>query len=186
MFGFTGSFEHNLDSKNRLFVPAKFREKLGDSFVIRVKPSRHPHIECFTEDEFEKRVERELSQATDEYTREKLLFASRSNANVVSVDSQGRISVNATILKYSCIEKTVRKLLFKGIRFCGLGKIRIQNHKIICIAQFRESASVSLSGCCFTHLTAPPVPVSERQARKLPACTAPRSARCRARRQHFP
>lgn len=106
MFGFTGSFEHNLDSKNRLFVPAKFRERLGDSFVIRVKPSRHPHIECFTEEEFEKRVERELSRASDEYTREKLLFASRSNANVVTVDSQGRISVNATILKYSGLEKT--------------------------------------------------------------------------------
>ena len=57
-------------------------------------------------EEFEKRVERELSHASDEYTREKLLFASRSNANVVTVDSQGRISVNATILKYSCLEKT--------------------------------------------------------------------------------
>ena len=30
----TGKYEHNLDSKNRLFVPAKHREILGESFMI--------------------------------------------------------------------------------------------------------------------------------------------------------
>ena len=31
---FTGEFEHNVDSKNRIFVPAKFREELGESFIV--------------------------------------------------------------------------------------------------------------------------------------------------------
>ncbi len=31
---FTGEFEHSVDSKNRIFVPAKFREELGESFMV--------------------------------------------------------------------------------------------------------------------------------------------------------
>ena len=29
-----GEFEHNIDAKGRLFIPAKLREKLGGSFII--------------------------------------------------------------------------------------------------------------------------------------------------------
>ncbi|MCM1544704.1 MAG: hypothetical protein NC110_05325 [Ruminococcus sp.] len=105
MGGFTGSYEHNLDSKNRVFVPAKFRDMLGESFVIRVKPSRYPHVECFTEQAFEEKVKAEVAPFTDESMRERMLFASRSNASVVTVDSQGRICITSKILKYSKIEK---------------------------------------------------------------------------------
>lgn len=31
---FLGQYEHGLDDKGRLFMPAKFREKLGSSFVV--------------------------------------------------------------------------------------------------------------------------------------------------------
>ena len=31
---FLGEFKHNLDAKKRLFIPAKFREELGETFVI--------------------------------------------------------------------------------------------------------------------------------------------------------
>ena len=29
-----GEFNHNLDTKKRLFIPAKFRDELGETFVI--------------------------------------------------------------------------------------------------------------------------------------------------------
>ncbi|MDC9201510.1 division/cell wall cluster transcriptional repressor MraZ, partial [Clostridioides difficile] len=31
---FMGEYQHNIDIKGRLIVPAKFRELLGDNFVI--------------------------------------------------------------------------------------------------------------------------------------------------------
>jgi MraZ protein len=36
-----GRFEHSLDDKGRVIVPQKFREKLGDEFVLTIGPSRH-------------------------------------------------------------------------------------------------------------------------------------------------
>ena len=30
----TGTYQHNLDAKGRVFMPAKFREKLGESFLV--------------------------------------------------------------------------------------------------------------------------------------------------------
>lgn len=113
MLDLTGNYEHNLDSKNRLFVPVKFREKLGDKFIIRVKPSSHPHIDCFREEDFPGVVEREVSSAYDEYSYERKLFAARSNATTAVVDSQGRITINSTLLKYAKIEKVGR--------FIGMG-----------------------------------------------------------------
>lgn len=31
---FMGEYSHNVDAKGRLIVPAKFREQLGDQFVV--------------------------------------------------------------------------------------------------------------------------------------------------------
>ena len=34
MVVFSGEFKHTLDSKNRVFIPAKLREQLGENFMI--------------------------------------------------------------------------------------------------------------------------------------------------------
>ena len=34
MRGMTGTYEHNIDAKGRLFIPAKLREELGSSFHL--------------------------------------------------------------------------------------------------------------------------------------------------------
>lgn len=31
---FMGEYQHNIDAKGRLIIPAKFRQELGDKFVV--------------------------------------------------------------------------------------------------------------------------------------------------------
>ncbi len=31
---FIGTYQHNIDAKGRVIIPAKFREELGDSFYV--------------------------------------------------------------------------------------------------------------------------------------------------------
>ena len=47
---FVGSYTHSLDSKKRVFVPAKFREDLGDKFFITRKLDTY--LSIYTEEEW--------------------------------------------------------------------------------------------------------------------------------------
>ena len=39
----TGKFEHTMDAKGRLFIPAKLREELGASFQIAIGSNREEY-----------------------------------------------------------------------------------------------------------------------------------------------
>lgn len=34
----TGIYQHTLDAKGRLFIPAKLREELGETFYVTISP----------------------------------------------------------------------------------------------------------------------------------------------------
>lgn len=98
-----GSFSHTVDSKNRVFVPAKFREDLGVEFVIFRSPSGN-HLIMLSTAEWDnyvapfKELEREKAERI-------FRFLTR-NAAQVSPDSQGRIVLPQSLLSYASIEKT--------------------------------------------------------------------------------
>ena len=39
-----GRFEHSLDDKFRVIVPQKFRDKLGEEFILTIGPGRHVRV----------------------------------------------------------------------------------------------------------------------------------------------
>ena len=99
---FSGEFKHTLDTKNRLFIPAKHREELGESFMV-AKSIRENCLKVYSMAEWEEyispilKMERKASEA--------ILRALHRDAAQVSADAQGRIVIPAALVSYAGIVK---------------------------------------------------------------------------------
>lgn len=54
---FSGFFVHTLDQKNRVFIPAEFRSKLGTEFVVCTPPGSTDCIIIYTFEEWDRYFE---------------------------------------------------------------------------------------------------------------------------------
>ena len=109
MDGFKGTYYHSLDQKNRLFIPAKFREKLGEEFVVVKSPKPEKCLFVYTKHDWEM-VEYALNNL-------KSGPAARAQARMVyaaldelSADKQGRITLKEEFCTHACFEKDVMVL----------------------------------------------------------------------------
>ena len=99
---FTGEYNHTVDSKNRIFVPAKFREELGESFIV-ARDVRAHILKVYSLEGWEaylapiKQQERRLAEQALRYLHR--------NAAQVTPDAQGRILIPSALLEYAEIEK---------------------------------------------------------------------------------
>lgn len=101
---FLGEFQHKLDSKKRLFIPAKYRGALADGFVVSKAPDRCLYI--YSKEEWEPVADQVKSlPGTEEYRRFKRDFF--RNAELAEMDSQGRFTVKADLLEYAGLDKEV-------------------------------------------------------------------------------
>ena len=99
---FTGEYEHSVDTKNRIFVPAKFREELGESFIIS-RDLRGARLKIFSKAGWEAYVAPIMEQ--ERKISEKAMRYLHRNAVQVSPDSQGRVVLTRDLLAYAEIEK---------------------------------------------------------------------------------
>ena len=97
-----GRFVHTLDAKKRLFIPAKHREQLGDSFVITRNVDKC--LSVFSIQEWERYTDK-LEQLPTTQAREIARFI-YSNAAEVQPDSQGRVLIPGELLEYAGIVKS--------------------------------------------------------------------------------
>jgi len=93
-----GEFEHTIDDKNRLTLPAKFRQALSGGLVIT--RGLDPCLLCYPEADWERLVETRLAEL-DPFSREgrmmhRFFFAGASEAEP---DKQGRVALPATLAK---------------------------------------------------------------------------------------
>lgn len=106
---FMGQFEHTIDTKGRTIVPVKYREELGDTFVVTWGPDGclflYPSLEWtkFTE----KLLQLPSNQSTRKIQRQFL-----SKAMEVTLDKQGRILIPAMLRSSAKLEKD---LVFIGM-----------------------------------------------------------------------
>jgi MraZ protein len=88
-----GHFEHSLDDKGRVIVPLKFRETLGEEFVLTMGPGNH--IRAFPMEVWTSIEEQLVSADMLDELNEDVLFLQRlyGNCEFVSPDQQNRLSI---------------------------------------------------------------------------------------------
>lgn len=102
---FIGEYSHSLDAKGRLIVPAKFREDLGERFILTKGIDRclyiYPRSEWQT---FEDKL-RQLPLANADARRFTRFFL--SGAVECDADNQGRIIIPQSLRTYAGLLKEV-------------------------------------------------------------------------------
>ena len=84
----TGQYQHSIDAKGRLFIPARLREELGESFMI-APALRGNCIKVYSLAEWDLFLEPILKAARK--TSEATLRYLHRTAAQVTPDSQGRV-----------------------------------------------------------------------------------------------
>ena len=98
---FLGEYEHALDAKNRIFIPAKYREELGETFVIAKSVDKC--LTVYTMAEWEKlKAKLDSLPGTKSRQIKRFIYA---NASDVQSDSQGRVLISSALREYAGIEK---------------------------------------------------------------------------------
>lgn len=98
-----GEYNHNVDTKGRMIVPAKFREELGETFIVTRGLDKC--LFAYPMDEW-KRIEEKLKELPltkkDARAFTRFFF---SGAIECEVDKQGRINLPSTLRTYADLEK---------------------------------------------------------------------------------
>ena len=104
---FVGSYPHTLDAKKRVFIPAKFREELGDEFYITRKFGEF--LSIYTAEDWQAFVEKieRLPESDADEIQDYILGA----AQKCTPDSNGRIILDERLMRHAGIEKN---LVFVG------------------------------------------------------------------------
>lgn len=100
---FMGEFQHNIDEKGRIIVPAKFREGLGSNFVLTRGLDQCLFI--YPEDEWKILEEKLKSLPLTKKDARSFTRFFFSGATEAGLDKQGRINVPQTLRSYSELEK---------------------------------------------------------------------------------
>lgn len=102
---FIGEYRHAIDNKNRMIVPSKFREELGDNFVLT--KGLDGCIYAYSLDEWKKLEEKlKTLPLTSKDARAFVRFFF-SGANETTIDKQGRSLIPINLIEYANIEKEI-------------------------------------------------------------------------------
>ena len=100
-----GEYNHTIDAKGRLIVPAKFREILGDEFVVTKGLDNCLFV--YPNDEWQKFEEKlQTLPLTNKNARQFTRFFLAGAASV-EVDKQGRILLPSVLREFAGLEKDV-------------------------------------------------------------------------------
>src|SRR5438874_769363 len=101
-----GEYEHTLDDKNRLTLPAKFRQAFADG--IFVTKGIDPCLEAYTPEEWARRAEGRLGTldplSKEDRRMQRFFFAAATEA---ALDKQGRVGIPPALLEHAQLGRDV-------------------------------------------------------------------------------
>ena len=94
---FSGSFDHSLDGKGRVIIPASFREALGEDFTITINPNKTA-VAIYPKEVWDRQLERlsrinPMDRVGLQYERYLMSVSFSGN----SMDAQGRVLIPARL-----------------------------------------------------------------------------------------
>lgn len=98
-----GEYHHNLDEKGRLIIPSRFREDIGESFIVT--RGLDGCLFVYSMNDFEKIVSK---LNTLPFTKKDARTFNRffmSGATVCEFDKQGRINLPSSLISYAELKK---------------------------------------------------------------------------------
>lgn len=102
---FIGEYQHTLDSKNRMIIPAKFREGLGQKFVLTKGLDGCLYAYPMNEwNILEKKLKKLPLTNKDARAFVRFFF---SGANEIEIDKQGRGVIPQNLVEYAAINKEI-------------------------------------------------------------------------------
>jgi len=103
---FIGEYEHSIDAKNRIIIPSKFREGLGEKFII-TKGLEQGCLLVFPMEEwqnFEEKLKSLPFGSKEARTFSRYFFSSASECEV---DKQGRTLIASNLKEFAKLEKDI-------------------------------------------------------------------------------
>ena len=100
-----GEYTHTLDLKGRIIIPSKFREDLGESFIVT--KGLDGCLFAYSKDEWKKfELKLKTLPMTNEATRNFIRFFF-SGATECELDKQGRITLPQNLREYASLTKDI-------------------------------------------------------------------------------
>lgn len=98
----TGTYEHSIDAKGRLFIPARLREELGETFYLAMGVDAC--LAIYPQATWDQFTERFAALPISESKAMRSFFA---NAVKCVPDSQGRVNLPQRLRNYASLTKDV-------------------------------------------------------------------------------
>lgn len=100
-----GQFQHTVDVKGRIFLPARWRDELGESVVVTEGLNRCLYV--MPSDRFESKLADIEQQPLEHEATQAYLRVLAGSASEEQVDKQGRMNIPAHLRDYAGLDKEV-------------------------------------------------------------------------------
>ena len=100
-----GTYRHQTDEKSRLRMPSKFKEALGEGFIVA--KGTNGCLFCFSKEQFEELYKKLESVSLFDIEAQKPVRALLASAFEAETDKQGRILLPQELRNYAGIQKNV-------------------------------------------------------------------------------